>query len=171
MAENVVPELVADDEERLGVAGFLEGGVPDDHALGGANTRDVGVHLVAFFAGAHEKDAIAGNGDAGALREFLNGSDELGMLLVERLEVVEERIDDPRNNKDEGQQNGQGGKPKKEPPAPRAATHYGEQNQGQDERKERANDFFLGPIPKPGAPALHGLLVAERERMPIQADG
>ena len=171
MPENVVAQLVADDEERFGVAGFLQGGVPDDHALGGADTGDVGVDFVALFAGAHEEDAIAGNGDARALREFLNGGNELGMLLVEGLEVVEERIDDPGDDKDEAQQNGQCGKPKKEPPAARAAAHYGEENQGQDEGEERADDFFFRPIPKPGTPALHGLLVAERERMPVQADG
>src|ERR1700687_436987 len=103
MPQDVVAELVADDEQRFGVAGFLQGGVPDDDALGGADTGDVGVDFVALFAGAHEEDAIAGNGDAGALCELLNGGDELGMLLVEGLEVVEEWIDYPGDDKDEAE--------------------------------------------------------------------
>src|SRR5260370_40109590 len=95
MAKDVVAEFVTDDRQGFGVASLLDGGVPDDHTLGSAEAGDIGIHPIALFAGTHEEDAIARDGNAGVLSEGLNVGDELGMFVVERLELIEQRVDDP----------------------------------------------------------------------------
>src|SRR5260370_15502458 len=136
MAKDVVAEFVTDDRQGFGVTSLLDGGVPDDHTLGSAETGDIGIHPIALFAGTHEEDAIARDGNVGVPSEGLNVGDELGMFVVERLELVEQRVDDPGANEDDAEQNGKGGKPKKEAPTPETATHDGEQKQGQGEREQ-----------------------------------
>src|SRR5260370_8508383 len=118
MAKDVVAEFVTDDRQGFGVASLLDGGVPDDHTLGSAEAGDIGIHPIALFAGTHEEDAIARDGNAGVLSEGLNVGDELGMFVVERLELIEQRVDDPGANEADPEQNGKVGKPKKKPPTP-----------------------------------------------------
>src|SRR6266436_1007939 len=169
VTQDVMSELVAGDEERFAIAGLLQRGIPDNHAFGSPEPGYVGVDLIALFTGAHQENAIPGYRDSGVARQLLNSVHQLGMFLVERFEFVEQRIDDQRIDKNNPQEDGQSGKPEVQPPAPRASPNDGKQNQDEDEREKRAHQFFLGPIPKPRTPALHGLFVTQRQRMPIQA--
>src|ERR1051326_3170415 len=164
-------KLVANDEQRFVPAAFLDGCVPYDHALGRTEPGDIGVDLVALFAGAHQENSVRRDWNPGILRELFYGLDELWMLASQRLKFVEQGIDEPRSDKDEAEKDGQRGKPEIQPPATRTAPNHGEQDQGENYRQSRTDEFLFSPIPKPGAPTLDGLLVAQRERMPVQANG
>src|ERR1700686_2772849 len=101
MAENVVSDFMADDEEEFFGFRFLDGGVPDDDALGGSQAGDVGVDGVGLDAGFHEEHALGRNGDAGAAGKFADGLDELRLGFLEPAKFVKERGNVPRSNQAE----------------------------------------------------------------------
>src|SRR5262249_43399686 len=56
--------------------------------------------------------------------------------------------------------------PKIEPPALGADAHHKEKQQTHGRQEKDHDEFVLAPIDKPRTPALHGLLVMQRKRMP-----
>src|SRR5882762_1422378 len=99
-------KLVPDNKERLVVAGSLESGIPHDHAFGGSHSGYVGIDFVALFAGAHQENAIPLYRYPRMLGQFLNCVHQLRMFFIERFELVEQRIDDQRIDKDDPKQDG-----------------------------------------------------------------
>src|SRR5690348_2263558 len=91
------------------------------------------------------------------------------MLVAERLEFIKERLNHDGPDYREHEHNENKWKPGKEPPPPRAVTHDRKENEDQHDSDDHANDLFLGPIPKPGTPPLHGLVVMQRKLMPVKA--
>src|ERR1700758_3672325 len=93
------------------------------------------------------------------------------MLIAEGLEFIKERFNHNGPDHREHEHDEHQRKPGKQPPAAWAVTHDREKNQNQHDSNNNANDFSLGPIPKPGTPALHGLFVMQRKLVPIKAHG
>src|ERR1700676_1037492 len=108
---------MAEDKQCFVAGRFLNGSVPDNHTLRCADAGDVRIYLVSFLAGLHQKHTIAGNRDAGSLRKRFDGAHQLWMLLLKRLKVIKERIDEPGADEKEEQQNWQCREPKIKPPA------------------------------------------------------
>src|ERR1700686_1030495 len=171
MAENVMPHFMADDEEEFFGFRFLDGGVPDDDALGGAEACDVGVDGVGLGAGFHEEHALGRNGNACGAGKFADGLNKLRLRFPERAKFVEERVDIPRGDEPQEERERDGAEPGEEPPASGLRTDQGEQERNDEESQRDAEELCLGPIPEPGAPGLDGLLVENREVMPVEANG
>src|SRR5215469_2897734 len=169
MPQNIMAEFMANDEERFLIRRLLNERVPNHYALRSPQPGDVGIDGVGFPAGFLKEHPLRRNGDPGALRELLNGSDQVRMLPAERLELIEEGIDHQRHDHNDHEQNRHRGKPEKQPPAPRAEAHDREQDEHQDGSNNQADQLLLGPVPEPGAPALYLLLVMQRKPVPIQA--
>src|SRR5437773_12352215 len=93
------------------------------------------------------------------------------MLTAERLEFVKQRINHQGHYHNEDEQYQDRKKPEKEPPPSRAEPHNREQDQHENDSDNHAHQLSLGPIPEPGAPSLHGLLVMQRKPVPIQPHG
>ncbi len=104
-------------------------------------------------------------------RKFFNGSNQVRMLLTQGLELVEQWIDHQRSDHDQSKENQDRRKPEIQPPAPRAAPHYGKQDQNQNDPKCCAQELSFGPIPEPRAPALNGLFIVQGKGVPIEAHG
>jgi len=105
------------------------------------------------------------------LREFFDGSNQIGMLVAQWLELVEKWINHQRGDHDESEEYQDSGKPEVEPPMPRTAPHHAEQDPDQNNSKRDMEKFPLGPIPEPRAPALNRLFIVNGKRMPVQAQG
>src|SRR6266849_2311243 len=166
MSQDIVSKLMPHNEKTFIVRSFLNRGIPDHHALGSSQPSHVSVDRVRFPASLHQEDALRWNGNAGMFRKFFNGGNQVRMLLVQGLEFVEQRIDHQRRDHDQSKQNQDRGKTEIEPPVPRTAPHYGEQDQDQNNSKRDIEKFPLAPIPAPRAPALNGLLIMQGKRMP-----
>src|SRR5436309_8310934 len=162
-------KLVSHDEERFIVRSFLNRGIPDHHALRGSQPRHVSVDLVGFPARLHQEDALRWNGNTYMFRKFFNRSNQVWMLLAQRFEFVEQRIDHQRSDHDHSKQNQDRRKPEIQPPAARTAPHHGEKDQDQNDSKRDMEKFPLAPIPEPRTPALYRLLIVHGKRMPNQA--
>ena len=91
------------------------------------------------------------------------------MLVAKRLEFIKEGFNHDGPDHREHEQNEHKWKPGEQPPPPGAVTHDREENEDQQDSNDNADDFFLGPIPKPGTPALHGLVVMQRKLVPVKA--
>ena len=95
VAEDVVAHFVAEDEEDFVRSAFGDGGVPDDDALGGAESGHIGVQSSDFVGGLHQEHALRRNIDAFASGDHaFQLRDQFGVGFAERLEFIEERIDD-----------------------------------------------------------------------------
>src|SRR5215470_19662051 len=94
-----------------------------------------------------------------------------GIFLRERLELVDQRIDDERLEKENEQQDRQRHEPKVKPPAPRGFANNGIEQPNQNCPQNDANELTLGPVPKPRAPALHGKAVLPRNPVFVDAGG
>ncbi len=162
---------MSDDEKGFIVGSLLNRGIPDHDALRNSQACHVGVNGVRLAARQHQEHTVWRNGNARMFRQFFDGSNQIWMLLAQRLELVEQRIDQQGGDHDQSKENQHRGKPEIQPPAPRAAPHHGDQDQDQNDSKRRAEKLSLGPIPEPRAPALNGLFVMQGKRMPIQAQG
>src|SRR6266478_4478305 len=166
MSQDIMSELMSHDEKAFVVRGFLNGGIPDHHALGGSQPGHVSVDRVRFPARFHQENALGWNGNTRMFRKFFNGGNQVRMLFVQRFELVEQRIDHQRRDHHQSKQNQDRGKPEIEPPAPRTSSHYCEEDQDQNNSKRDIEKFPLAPIPAPRAPALNRLLIMQGERMP-----
>src|SRR5215472_15971334 len=94
--ENVVPHLVPEHEKGFRSGGLLDRGVPHNHALRWPETGNVCVKS----------------------RNLLDRLDQLWVVLVQRLEFVEQGIDDHRTYDDDEPENGERDQPEVKPPAP-----------------------------------------------------
>src|SRR5229473_5936593 len=166
MSQDIVSELMSDNEKTLIVRGFLNGGIPDHHALRGSQPGHVSVDRVRFPASLHQEDALCWNWNTRMFRKFFNGGNQVRMFVVQRLEFVEQRIDHQRRDHHQSKQNQDRRKPEIQPPAPRTSSHYCEEDQDQNNSKGNIEKFSLAPIPQPRAPALNRLLIMQGKRMP-----
>ncbi len=119
--ENVVSHFVAEDEGGLRSGEVSDGRIVDDDTLGSAKAGDVGIEVVGFGAGDHEEHALGRDAEAGAVDDAFEGGDELWMSGLERLEFVEEGVNDERLEENEESHEGKRSEPEIEPPAARAA--------------------------------------------------
>ena len=118
--QGVVAELVAEDGGELVRRGVGDGGIPEDEALGGAEAGDVGVEAGDLAAGVHVEHPVGRKADAAAGDDLLQLLNEGGVRLLERLELVEERIDEDRREEDSKEDRRHRRNPEPEPPAGRA---------------------------------------------------
>lgn len=132
MPQNVVTKLMTGDEENLISGHFLDGGVPDDDALGGAEACDIGIHLVGFGAGLHQKHALGGDGNAGAVGERGDRSGELWLGFGERLKGIEDGIEQPRREEDQEYAEGSESGPEIEPPGTRLPAEDADEDDADD---------------------------------------
>src|ERR1700722_6514383 len=93
------------------------------------------------------------------------------MLLLQRLKVIKQWIDEPGADEKEKKQNWKCREPKIKPPAPGTFSHCEAQNKDQQHGQTNAQRFFFDPIHEPGAPMLDGLLVAQAQGVPINSHG
>src|SRR6185312_14996858 len=105
--------------------------------------------------------------DAAAGDDLLQLLNEGGVRLLERLELVEERIDDDRGDEDSEEDRRHGRNPEPEPPARRRSADSPEEQQDQHGADDPDEEKALGLVPEPARPALNGEPVAEAEVVPI----
>src|SRR5215472_4111888 len=147
--EDVVPHLVAEHEKSFRSGGLLDRGVPHHHALRWPEAGNVSVKSRNLLAGLHQEHAFAGDVETAPPRDLLNRLDQLGVVLVQRLELVEQGIDDNRTYHDDEPKNRQRDQPEVKPPALWAPAddqdHEPEKNRPQDQ----ADHLALRLVPKP----------------------
>src|SRR6266481_4061916 len=119
---------MAKNEQRFRCAGFLDGCVPHHHALGWAKAGYISVKRRDFFAGLHQKHAVAGNIESPTLCDLLNGIHQLRIALVQRLEFVERRMDDDGRTKNKKNDKWYSNEPAPKPPPARALTNQSSQD-------------------------------------------
>src|ERR1700722_6252309 len=117
VVEDVVAHLVAEDVGDLVGGGFGDGVVPYDDAFGGSDAGDVGVEAGDLLAGLHQKHAVWRDVDAATLNDPFQTIDQIGVGLRQRLEFVEERIDEYRDHEDTENNGDDGRNPEPEPPS------------------------------------------------------
>src|SRR5260370_38164121 len=92
MSQDIVAEFMSDDEKAFFVGSLLNCGIPDHHALRSSQAGHIGVDGVRFPARSHQEHAVRRDWNARMFREFFNGSNQIGMLLAQRPELIEKRI-------------------------------------------------------------------------------
>ncbi len=155
--------LVSEDHERLRRGHLAHGGVPNDDPLGCAETGDIGVERRGFVAGFHLEHAVGRDVHSSAMHDAFDLGDEFGMMIAERLEFVEHRLDPNRLDEHHEDNDGDQRQPEVKPPAARAAADHGVENPAEKSGEDDAEQQALGPILKPPAPML------DREAV-LQAD-
>ena len=163
VAEDIVAHFVAKIGEDF-VGGFLdESGVPDDDALGSAETIDGGVGSDGFVAGLHPEHTLRGNFLSGAAGDALELGDELRGVSGEGLVFIEEGIDYVGRDENAEQKEGQGNCPEVEPPAMRTLSNDGVENPNEQAADDDSDELSLGPIREPGGPGLDGDFVQPQD--------
>src|SRR3981081_65306 len=89
---------MSDDEKTFIVGSLLNRGIPDHHALRRSQAGHVGVNGIRFLARHHQEHAVRRNGNTRMFRELFNGSNQVWMLLAQRLQLVEQRNDYQRGD-------------------------------------------------------------------------
>ncbi len=85
----------------------------------------------------------------------------------ERRELEEERVDQDRRHEDEEDEDRQVREPEPEPPALGAAAQEEVEEPHDRDPDDESDGEPLDAVPEPGAPALYGLLVLERELLSV----
>ena len=145
--------------------------VPDHHSLRSADTADVGVHRVRFFAGLHPEHALGRNREACALHHSFNLRDELGVFLAERRKRKKHRLNHKRLDKSEEHDNRQRNQPEIKPPAPRTAPDHGVQYPHSENAAHNQEELRLGIIQRPRAPTLHRDAIRQRHPVLVSVGG
>ena len=171
MVQDVVAHFVAEHEKGFRGCRIFDRRVPHDDPFRCAKPGDIGVDLIGLHAGLHQEHALARNRHTRAVHDAFDGRHQIGMRFVERLELIEERINDHGSDKEDEQQDRQRGNPEVKPPAARAAANHAIENPRQQSGDDQKYHLDLGPIPEPRAPVLDGLLVFQGKRMSVDARG
>ena len=174
MVQHIVAGLMPEDEEHLVGRSLLDGGVPYDDALGAAEAGDIGVERGDLLAGLHQVHALGRDIHVALLYDLLQLRDQLRIGLLQRLKLVEERINHIGSDEDADQHERYGESPGEQPPLTRSlADAPGEQHQ-QQAADDPDQCECLGLVTEPASPGLYGeailqlhVLVVEVER---QAD-
>ena len=95
--------------------------------------------------------------------DFLHLREQGGLLSLQRLEGVEQGIDDDRLQKEEHQQDRNGRKPEVEPPSAWAAPDDGIKDRDQQRSHNQHQDLVQDPVAQPRSPALHGEAIGVRQ--------
>ncbi len=112
-----------------------------------------------------------GDGVTGMAGERDDRFDELRIFFLQGIEFVEERINVQRTDEDQEGGEGNRAEPGIEPPGAGLAANRGEKQQDEEKGEGDGEELGFGPVPQPGGPGLDGLLIEEREMMPIETDG
>jgi len=134
--QNIMPALVAEDEEDLVVGQPVGGRIPHHKALGRTDAGHIGIQSVGFCAGLHQIHSLRCDPCSGACDDGLQFGHQRGMSLNERFEFVEERIDEWRGKGGEQNQR-QLEEPDSEPVTARVSAHQPieEQQHGRDKEQ------------------------------------
>ena len=145
-----VAELVRDDHLQLRVVGVSQQRVPDDEPASRSEPGDVGVRLDG--SPARVGDENGAQRDAGVVRELAQRSREV--LVGERLEAVEERLEQQRREQGEdqhGERRADGGRGR--PPARQPTGERDERRPGGSNERDGDHDGFR-VVGQPGAGRL-----------------
>src|SRR5262249_23990968 len=93
------------------------------------------------------------------------------IFRLQRLELMEQWIDDERLQEKQNQTNRQRDEPEIEPPSLRALANHHKQQVEKNDRQNRADDFALGPIPEPRAPTLYRNSILSQNPVAINSKG
>jgi len=118
----------AEDEERLRRGHVLHGGIPHHHPLGRSEAGNVGVQCRALLAGLHLKHALRRDVHSRAMHHPLDLCHQIAMMIAERLELVEHRLDPNRRDEKDQDHDGNQSQPEIEPPATRTAAQRSVEN-------------------------------------------
>jgi hypothetical protein len=172
VAEDVVTHLVAEDEEDLVGGGFGDRGIPDDDALGGTEAGDVGVEGGDLVGGLHEKHAVGRDGDAFSFGDdLLELGDEGGVGFLERLEFVEERVDDIGGEEDAEEDEGAEDAAGRNPPATGELADEEEEDHDSGTAEEPGEGGGDGEVAEPAGPALDAETVDALFVLVVEVDG
>src|SRR4051812_22077613 len=156
-------------EQRFVRRHFLDGGVPYNYAFRCAEPGHVGVYLIGFGAGVHQKHPLAWDVQAGTMDHLLHGAGKRRILVLQRLKFVKKRVDYQRLKEDYDNDDRKRRDPEIDPPPPRTPAHHAVQNEYEHGRESCAERLSFEPIQQPGSPALNRLLVSQRKHMSINS--
>src|SRR5215471_580677 len=155
MVQDVMSHFVAHDKQGFWVVHFLNCSVPHDNSLGGADSSYIGVEFVGFLAGIHFEHPARRDGEPAAPGKLFDLAYQLRVALIERDEIVKERINDPGTAVNDQQENCIDREPKVEPPAPRTLPDNEDHEPQQEDSKDPAEACAFQLIAEPRSPALH----------------
>src|SRR5215831_13363961 len=146
MIEHVVPHLVAENEKGFRSGGLLDRGVPHHHALRWPEAGNVSVKSRNLLAGFHQEHAFSGDVETAEPKNLLDRLDQLRVVLIQRLELVEKRIDDDGAYHDDEPKNRQRDQPEVKPPALWALADDEDHEPQKNRPQDQADHLALGLV-------------------------
>ena len=141
------------------------------HTLGGAEAGDVGVQGSDFVGGLHQEHAVGRNVNAFAAGDnALQLRDQGGIRLAERLELIEERIDDVRAGEDAEQGESHRREPEPQPPATGKLADKKEEQHDAEAAKDVDERETLALIGKPAPPMLDAQTIGGARVLPVHIE-
>ncbi len=171
VVERIVAQLMAEDAGDLIGSGLRDGRVPDHQPLRRPEAGDIGVQPVTFWLAFMKNIRSGGMLTPPRATTFSSCSTSAGLRLLQRLELVEERIDQNRREKDPEQDCRHRRNPEPEPPALRRLADHPEQQHHQQPADEPRQQKAFRLVPEPASPALHRQPVGQGDMMPIDLEG